>query len=188
MPRASWKPRGPPSRSSSSVTGATSSTGSSASSQRTWWKTSLGDVIVRAIQSAFSGESVGQFRAWLNTITDRALADFYRARERGPEPGPHEPGGEEGMTIEPPAPDTRGYVEVQRVADRVEGSALARGEAHLGPPGGGRLGWSLARAPLGRSLQEAVLGDVGRSVKSSCARADRETGRARPCRLPPRPA
>ena len=41
-------------------------------------------VLVRAIASMFDGSSVGQFRAWLNTITDRAVADFYRARERRP--------------------------------------------------------------------------------------------------------
>ncbi len=76
-----------------------------------------GDVIVRAIQSAFSGESVGQFRSWLHTITDRAVADFYRARERRPEERPLERQDDEGTAIEPPAPDTRGYVEVQMVIE-----------------------------------------------------------------------
>ena len=76
-----------------------------------------GDVIVRAIQSAFSGESVGQFRSWLNTITDRTVADFYRARERRPEESPLERQDDEGTAIEPPAPDTRGYVEVQTVIE-----------------------------------------------------------------------
>jgi DNA-directed RNA polymerase specialized sigma24 family protein len=40
-----------------------------------------GDVIADAITSAFNGTSVGEFRAWLSTITQRAIADFYR---RGP--------------------------------------------------------------------------------------------------------
>ena len=76
-----------------------------------------GDVIVRAIQSAFSGQSVGEFRSWLNTITDRAVADFYRARARRPEETPLEAEGEEGHTYEPAAPDGRGYVEVQMVIE-----------------------------------------------------------------------
>jgi len=76
-----------------------------------------GDVIVRAIQSAFSGQSVGEFRSWLNTITDRAIADFYRLRERRPEETPLEHEGEEGHTREPAAPDGRGYVEVQAVIE-----------------------------------------------------------------------
>ena len=44
-----------------------------------------GDVVADAIASAFEGNSVGEFRSWLNTITQRAIADFYR---RGP--GRHE--------------------------------------------------------------------------------------------------
>ena len=31
-----------------------------------------------AIRSAFDGESVGQFRSWLNTIVDRRVADYHR--------------------------------------------------------------------------------------------------------------
>ena len=76
-----------------------------------------GDVIVRAVQSAFSGQSVGEFRSWLNTITDRAVADFYRARARRPEEAPLERDDDQGTPIEPPAPDTRGYVEVQMVIE-----------------------------------------------------------------------
>jgi RNA polymerase sigma factor (sigma-70 family) len=75
-----------------------------------------GDVIVRAIQSAFSGHSVGEFRSWLNTITDRAIADFYRTRSRRPEEAPLERDEDEGRSIEP-APDGRGYVEVQAVIE-----------------------------------------------------------------------
>jgi len=80
-----------------------------------------GDVIVRAIQSAFSGHSVGEFRSWLNTITDRATADFYRARARRPEETPLESEGEEGHAHEPAAPDGRGYVEVQMVIEDLLG-------------------------------------------------------------------
>ena len=76
-----------------------------------------GDVIVRAIQSAFSGHSVGEFRSWLNTITDRAVADFYRTRSRRPEEAPLERDEDEGRSIEPAAPDGRGYVEIQAVIE-----------------------------------------------------------------------
>ena len=78
-----------------------------------------GDVVVRAIQSAFSGHSVGEFRSWLNTITDRATADFYRARARRPEETPLERDEEDGGSLEPAAPDSRGYVEVQMVIEEV---------------------------------------------------------------------
>jgi DNA-directed RNA polymerase specialized sigma24 family protein len=40
-----------------------------------------GEIVADAIESAFEGRSVGQFLAWLNTISRRAIADFYR---RGP--------------------------------------------------------------------------------------------------------
>jgi DNA-directed RNA polymerase specialized sigma24 family protein len=39
------------------------------------------DIVADAIVSAFDGASVGEFRAWLATITRRAIADFHR---RGP--------------------------------------------------------------------------------------------------------
>jgi RNA polymerase sigma factor (sigma-70 family) len=42
------------------------------------------DVVVRAIASAFAGDSVGELQAWLTTILRRTVADFYRARERTP--------------------------------------------------------------------------------------------------------
>jgi len=40
-----------------------------------------GDIVADAIASAFEGKSVGEFVSWLNTITQRSIADFYR---RGP--------------------------------------------------------------------------------------------------------
>lgn len=42
------------------------------------------DVIYSAIQSAFDGCSVGEFVAWLNTITARRIADHHRRREAMP--------------------------------------------------------------------------------------------------------
>jgi DNA-directed RNA polymerase specialized sigma24 family protein len=38
------------------------------------------EVLVSAIQSAFDGESVGEFVVWLRTITARRIADFHRRR------------------------------------------------------------------------------------------------------------
>ena len=46
-------------------------------------------VILAAIKSAFDGTSIGGFRVWLNRIIDRrGIADFHRAREDKPQPGP----------------------------------------------------------------------------------------------------
>ncbi len=39
------------------------------------------DIVADAIVSAFDGTSGGQFGSWLNTITQRAIADYHR---RGP--------------------------------------------------------------------------------------------------------
>jgi RNA polymerase sigma factor (sigma-70 family) len=77
------------------------------------------DVIVRAIQSAFAGASVGEFRSWLNTITDRTIADFYRARARRPPEQPLESDDEEMHRKELGVPDGAGYAEVQLVLEAV---------------------------------------------------------------------
>ena len=79
------------------------------------------DVIVRAIQSAFAGQSVGEFRSWLNTITDRAAADFYRTRSRRPEQTPLERDEEEGPSAGPAVSGDAGYVEVQMVLEQALG-------------------------------------------------------------------
>src|SRR5262245_2286096 len=71
-----------------------------------------GDVIADAIASAFNGSSVEQFVAWLRTITQRAIADFYR-RGAGTVP-PAEP-----PAIEPSAPSEEGAVEVRDAVERV---------------------------------------------------------------------
>lgn len=42
-------------------------------------------VIESALTSAFDGTSVGEFRSWLNRITDRRIADYHRRREGKPE-------------------------------------------------------------------------------------------------------
>ena len=71
-----------------------------------------GDVVADAIASAFEGKSIGEFRSWLNTITQRAIADYYRrgagriktAHDAAPEPATD--------------PDT-GEVEVRDAIERV---------------------------------------------------------------------
>ena len=41
-----------------------------------------GEVIAGAITSSFAGESIGEFKSWLNTIMRRKIVDFYRERGR----------------------------------------------------------------------------------------------------------
>jgi RNA polymerase sigma factor (sigma-70 family) len=72
-----------------------------------------GDIIADAIASAFDGTSVGQFRAWLRTITDRAIADFYR-RGAG-----QVKTDELSAAGEPAAPSAEGLVEIRDTIDRV---------------------------------------------------------------------
>jgi RNA polymerase sigma factor (sigma-70 family) len=74
-----------------------------------------GDIVADAISSAFDGTSVGQFKSWLATITQRAIADHYRrgaGRERV------EPLEGSDADREPVAADD-GAVEVRDAIDRV---------------------------------------------------------------------
>jgi RNA polymerase sigma factor (sigma-70 family) len=71
-----------------------------------------GDVIADAITSAFDGTSVGEFRAWLNTITQRAIADYYRR-------GPGRAKTEEEIADNRAAPSEEGAVEVRDATARV---------------------------------------------------------------------
>ena len=63
------------------------------------------DALVRAIASAFDGTSQGEFRSWLNTITDRTAVDWYRRRASRPEETllPSEHQGEDGVWGDEPA-------------------------------------------------------------------------------------
>ncbi len=38
-----------------------------------------------ALTSAFDGQSIGEFRSWLNRITSRRIADYHRRRQGRPE-------------------------------------------------------------------------------------------------------
>jgi RNA polymerase sigma factor (sigma-70 family) len=71
-----------------------------------------GDVVADAIASSFEGNSVGEFRSWLNTITQRAVADFYRR-------GPGRVKLADEAVAEPVADPETGEVEVRDAIDRV---------------------------------------------------------------------
>jgi len=71
-----------------------------------------GDIVADAIASAFEGKSVGEFVSWLNTITKRAIADYYR---RGP--GRAKPADQ--PPPEPVAAYDAGMVEVRDTIERV---------------------------------------------------------------------
>lgn len=77
-----------------------------------------GDVLVRAITSSFSGESVGEFRSWLNTILKRAIADYWRGRERTVETQPLDrDDADDRGGPEPWEADGTGYVETQMLIE-----------------------------------------------------------------------
>ena len=78
-----------------------------------------GDIVADAIGSAFAGESVGEFRSWLSTITQRAIADFYR---RGPGRTRTVALDDDESAVQVAAPDERGTVEVSDAIERVMGT------------------------------------------------------------------
>ena len=78
-----------------------------------------GDIVADAIGSAFAGESVGEFRSWLSTITQRAIADFYR---RGPGRTPTVALDDDKSAVQVAAPDERGTIEVSDAIERVMGT------------------------------------------------------------------
>jgi len=80
------------------------------------------EVLVRAVGSAFDGSSTGEFRSWLNTITERAIADWYRRRERRPSetPLPSEHAGSDDVWgAEPASDDEAGAGRLRMVVDEV---------------------------------------------------------------------
>lgn len=87
------------------------------------------DALVRAITSAFDGTSQGEFRSWLNTITDRTAVDWFRRRERRPDesllPSEHE-GEDEIWGEEPAVASEAGAVELQLILEEIV--------AELSPP------------------------------------------------------
>ena len=57
------------------------------------------DAMESALKSAFDGESVGEFRNWINRILLRRIADFHRRREGKPELGPLLTGDEDDEKV-----------------------------------------------------------------------------------------
>jgi RNA polymerase sigma factor (sigma-70 family) len=78
------------------------------------------DVIYSAIRSAFDGASVGEFVMWLNTITNRRIADHHRRRENVPAVVSIGAGGEDSGDgqIEPADVSQEGLVETRDVVER----------------------------------------------------------------------
>jgi RNA polymerase sigma factor (sigma-70 family) len=72
--------------------------------------------IESAIGSRFDNDSIGEFRSWLNRITDRRIADYHRRREGKPELGPlsGEAGEEEAFGPEPATEFEGTSVDVRR--------------------------------------------------------------------------
>ncbi|MSO42492.1 MAG: hypothetical protein EXQ70_11500 [Solirubrobacterales bacterium] len=84
-----------------------------------------GTILASAISSAFEGSSVGEFRAWLRTITQRRIADYHEERERHP-PGEglvEERGSDDddtgGRTLPDPKGGPDGPVEIKMIFQSV---------------------------------------------------------------------
>lgn len=71
-----------------------------------------GDIVADAVASAFEGTSVGEFVSWLSTITQRAVADFYRR-------GPGRMKQADELPAEPTAPSEAGVVAARDAIERV---------------------------------------------------------------------
>ncbi len=77
------------------------------------------ETLTSAIQSAFNGTSVGEFRAWLATITKRRIADYHRRAEKRPATVPLLPDPDEPGVPHPAAASEEGIVETQDAVERV---------------------------------------------------------------------
>ena len=88
------------------------------------------EVLASLLRSSFDGKVIGQFGAFLRTITKRRIADYYRDRERRltGDPLPSEHGGDDDVWGEEPVEgDEAAAVELRDVVDRV---LAARSETH----------------------------------------------------------
>lgn len=81
-----------------------------------------GEAVVSAIRSSLEGKTIGEFRAWLNRIVDRRIADYHRKQrvETTPLPEEHE-GSDEIWGQAGVAPDDAGVAEVNDAVERVLG-------------------------------------------------------------------
>ena len=79
-----------------------------------------GEIVTAAFESAFDGTSVGEFVKWLNTITQRRIADYHR-RGRGKfKTVPIGPADDDRPTaVDPADPGYGDYVELVDVIDGI---------------------------------------------------------------------
>jgi RNA polymerase sigma factor (sigma-70 family) len=77
------------------------------------------DVVASAIESAFDGASVGEFRAWLATITKRRVADHHRRAAKTPATVPLAVDPDQAGAPDPVAASQEGLVETRDVVERV---------------------------------------------------------------------
>jgi RNA polymerase sigma factor (sigma-70 family) len=80
------------------------------------------EAVTSAIRAAFDGSAVGQFRAWLNRIVRRRIADHYRRAASRPEEAPLPEEHSEAEEIWGRAaisPDETGLVDLESVVDEV---------------------------------------------------------------------
>jgi RNA polymerase sigma factor (sigma-70 family) len=83
--------------------------------------------LISAIASAFAGESVGEFRGWLNRIVKRRIADYHRDRKREPDTtalveehgGEEDVWGQEPESVEPDEREVELRVEVARLINEL---------------------------------------------------------------------
>jgi RNA polymerase sigma factor (sigma-70 family) len=78
------------------------------------------EVFISALKSAFDGTSVGEFVKWLQTITNRRIVDFHRARPDEPDlPLAEEEAGEEGgHGVRPAEGDFSGGIDTEAVIEQ----------------------------------------------------------------------
>ena len=77
------------------------------------------DIVASAIPSAFDGTSVGEFRAWLTTITKRRIADHHRRAEKTPPTVPLVSDPDDAGARDPAAASEEGLAETQDAVERV---------------------------------------------------------------------
>jgi DNA-directed RNA polymerase specialized sigma24 family protein len=83
--------------------------------------------MISAVGAAFAGESMPEFRAWLDRITRRRIADYYEANKHGPQtkPLPTEHQGDENVwgkepeALEPDAGEVHLRLAAVELADRL---------------------------------------------------------------------
>ena len=86
------------------------------------------EAMVSAVDAAFSGGTIGEFRSWLNTIVDRRIADYHRRRRPETAPLPEEHVRDEHVWQRKDAPTTpgpAGQVESRMLVEQAMGDLSA---------------------------------------------------------------